>query len=183
MFFIPPTTLVVQDREGLLSYTQDDLIKYAGHERLIASAVVMRLFYEAFKDLSPLEPPYRDEIYIISSYPGKGVRDCIEMVTRSVTERRFEYLPDIAPESAPRTPIGGAMYFRVSYRGKAFSYTFSSDILNSKWCSEVIENQEGSASMEQHATYMNYKFKVVADLLTRPDAVLSTRLLDNQEGI
>ena len=174
MFSQTPFNVCVREDEGVLSFTRDDMLAYAGLEQLIASGVALRLLSQAFADLSPDEYPERDEIRILTAFPGKGVHDCLELVTRCVTRRRFVLDTSAAPDGAPTTPVGGAMYYEVAYRGRAFSYTFSPDIFDTKWRRQVALYTNGAETVEAHAAYVAYKYAVLGELMTRPDVFAST---------
>lgn len=176
MFSQTPFNLCVREPEGILSFTRDDMLGYAGLGQLIASGVVMRLFSRAFSDLCPGgDVPARSDIRVLTAFPGKGVRDCIELVTRAVTEGRFILDTEAAPAFAPTTPVGGAMYYEVAYRGKAFAYTFSPDIFDDQWRAEVAEYTNGAERLEDHARYVGYKYQVLGELMNRPDVFIDVR--------
>jgi hypothetical protein len=171
MLYQTPYVLTVRDPEGLISFSRENMMSYAGLGQLIASGVVMCLLNRAFSDLCPNSVPWRDRIRILSAFPGQGVIDSIELVTRAVTSGRFILDPDAAPADAPKTPAGGAMYYEVAYEDRGFAYTFSKNIFNEYWSSQVLSNQDGCPSEESHADYIRYKLEVVAQLLTRNDAI------------
>ena len=172
MFSRRPDCLVVSEPEGTLSFNREDMIRYAGHGQIIASGVVFRLLQRAFMDLSPQEPPSRKDILVLTAFPGEGVRDCIELVTRAVTDGRFTLDVNVAPSGAPSSPIGGGMYFEVGYRGKAFAYTFNPEIFDEHWYQSVQNFQDGCDSSENHGRYVSYKYGVLGELLAREDVFI-----------
>ena len=179
MFSQTPFNLCVREEEGILSFTRDDMLGYAGLGQLIASGVVMRLLSRAFSDLCPAgEVPERSGIRILTAFPGQGVHDCIELVTRAVTQGRFILDPSAAPAGAPSTPVGGAMYYEIAYRGKAFAYTFSPDIFDDRWRNEVTEYTAGAERLADHAGYVGYKYQVLGELMTRLDVFSSVTPCD-----
>ena len=75
MFFETPQTICVRDEEGVISFNREDLIRYSGQGHLIASALIMRLFSDAFARLSPSAPPLRRDIRVLSAFSGLGFLD------------------------------------------------------------------------------------------------------------
>ena len=118
-FYETPQTITVRDEEGVMSFGREDLIRYSGQGHLIASALIMRLLTDAFARLSPNEPPFRKDIRVLSAFPGLGVRDHIELVTRAVTDKRYFLDTEAGPQNAPTSAIGGRMYFVVAVKDKA----------------------------------------------------------------
>ncbi len=171
-----PFSVQVREPEGVLSFTRDDMIKYAGIDNLIASGVTMRLLSRAFRDLAIDAVPNRRELYFLSAFAGAGVRDCIELVTRAWTEGR--YILDKDAATVPATPLGGAMYYEVAYRDRAFAYTFSEEIFDKNWCDLVASYQEGAANRKDHADYIAYKFSILGRILSDPKVFAEIRACD-----
>lgn len=175
MLYDTPLVLTVRESEGLITYTREDLIRYAGHGHVIASGLIMRLFDRAFRDLSPEKPPMRRELHVLSAFPGLGVRDGIELVTHAVTDGRFKLDLDAGGSDAPPSPIGGRMYFEVSYQGRTFAYTLRPDLFNDEWREKVAAYQKGATDVEMHARYVAYKYGFLGRLLTASDPFLIAR--------
>ena len=173
MFVETPFSVRVREPDGILSFTRDDMIAYAGLENVIASAVTLRLLSRAFADLTEDGVPDRRSIRILTAFAGEGVRDCIELVTRAVTPGRFVLDPSAA--TFPATPIGGAMYFEVACADRAMAYTFSESIFDAEWCRQVAAYQQGTADPAVHAAYVAYKFAKVGRILAMPDVFAEVR--------
>lgn len=173
MFVETPFSVHVREPEGVLAFTRDDMIAYAGLENLIASAVTLRLLSRAFADLTEDGVPVRRDIRILTAFAGEGVRDCIELVTRAVTQGRF--VLDQSAAEKPATPLGGAMYFEVAYRGRAMAYTFSDSVFDDEWCRQVSAYQRGADDPAVHAAYVAYKFAKVGSILADPNVFADVR--------
>ncbi len=169
MYFPLKNFVVVHDPEGDIVFEREDLMKYSGPRGLIASGLVIRLLARAFDDLSPHEPPARSELKFVTAFPGSDVLDGFELVTKAVSGRRCIVDLAKAPKDAPASPVGGAMYFEVVYRGKAMAYTFSKEIFTVEWVQEVLQNQENSPTIEDHAKYLQYKHSVLGKILAMPN--------------
>lgn len=172
MYFQMKNFVVVREPEGSLVFQLEDLMRYSGPRGLIASGLTMKLLNRAFNDLSPEEPPMRNEIYILSSFPGSDVVDGFELVTRAVTRGRYILDQAKAPKDAPPSPAGGFMYFEIGYRNKCFAYTLSPDIFDKKWFDAVAAKQEGCKTEAEHAAYLAYKYSVLGKLIASSDPFL-----------
>ncbi len=164
-----PFSLRVRDPEGVISFTRENIIAYAGLDQLIASAVVMRLLSSAFSALTEDGTPWRHQLRILTAFGGRGVHDALELVTRAVTRNRFIYDPTVG--SGPATPEGGKMYFEVCYGTRALGFRFSERLFDETWRARVISEQAGCPSASEHAAYMAYKYGIVGELLSAPDAI------------
>ena len=111
------TTLVVRDHDEPIDISFEDLLKYHGRSSIAGVAHAFKAMERAFPLLSPGGPPDRYDITVESGFPGGGARDAFEMVTRCVTEDRYQLTPEPAPTGAPVAP-GGYFFFRLGYRGK-----------------------------------------------------------------
>ena len=166
VFCHTPNAILVRDDEGVYAIDREDLIKYSGRSGLIASGVIMRLLTEAFHDLSPNEVPHRDSIRVLSAFPGQGVRDGIEFITRAVTKGRFILDTSAGSEMAAPSPIGGRMYFEVAIGDRAMAYSYSDTLFDKKWFDEVLKNQMGTLDYETHENYLVYKYGFLGGLLS-----------------
>jgi hypothetical protein len=109
------TTLVVLDHGDPISISFDDLLKYHGRSSIAGVAHAFKAMERAFPLLSPEGPPARWEITVESGFPGGGARDAFEMVTRAVTDDRYQLATDTDSVDAPEAP-GGRFFFRLGYR-------------------------------------------------------------------
>lgn len=109
------TTLVVLDHGDEISISFDDLLKYHGRSSVAGVAHAFKAMERAFPLLSPDGPPARADLTVESGFPGGGARDAFEMVTRAVTEDRYQLAPDRESVDAPEAP-GGRFFFRLGYR-------------------------------------------------------------------
>jgi hypothetical protein len=109
------TTLEVLDHGDPISISFDDLLKYHGRSSIAGVAHAFKAMERAFALLSPQQPPARWEITVESGFPGGGARDAFEMVTRSVTDDRYQLAADADSFDAPEAP-GGRFFFRLGYR-------------------------------------------------------------------
>jgi hypothetical protein len=104
---IPPVQFVtVADQDGQVAIGRDDLVRYAGPAQIVASALCLRLFARALEDLSLGVPPHRDSIRVLVAFPGDGILDCIEMITRARTRGHLIIDTEAGPADAPLARVG-----------------------------------------------------------------------------
>lgn len=92
-------------------------ILYHGKDSIGGLSLGYRLMYWALSYLAEDgEVPKREDIYFRTAFPGPGLRDAVEMISRAVTYGRYEVL-DTAPDGSPEG-VYGHMYFEISLRDK-----------------------------------------------------------------
>ena len=106
--------LEVRDHGDLLRFTFDDLIRYSGRSSIGGVAHGFKVMEQALPLLGGGAAPDRVDISIESAFGGGGARDAFEMVTRAVTDGRFRFDADLAPEGPP-SPMG-QYFFQFSHR-------------------------------------------------------------------
>ena len=110
------TLLHVVDQGRVLSFGLDDLNRYHGPEAPGGVAHGFVVMCRAWPLLCPEGPPERRAIRLDTAFPGPGVRDAVELVTRAVTGQR--YLVDPALGRPDRGATLERYVFRFGYRDK-----------------------------------------------------------------
>jgi len=106
----------VLDRETLLAFSFEDILKYHGPGSPGGAALAFKVLERALPLLDPDGPCRRREITVETAFAGPGARDAFEMVTRCVTDERFFVDSTLArPE---RGPTLERFVFRLDYRGR-----------------------------------------------------------------
>jgi hypothetical protein len=82
-------TIVVQERERIIEFSFDDLMRYHGPGSPAGVANAFKVLQRAFALLSPTAPPDRRSVVVRTAFQGPGARDGIEAVTRAVTDGRY----------------------------------------------------------------------------------------------
>ncbi len=165
---LPLQFITVRDRDGLVAIGRDDLIRYAGPSEVVASALCLRLFARAFKDLSPDTPPTRNDIKVLVAFPGDGILDCVEMITRARTRGRLTINTEAGPEGVPPS-IVGRFYFEVSIAGKAKGYSLGHGFFTDAFVTQIRRHMDGTAAPEEFADYQVAKHALIGRLLGTPD--------------
>jgi hypothetical protein len=82
-------SLAVEECDRTITFTFDDVLRYAGPHSPAGVAIAFRALQHAFGVLSPDAPPERRSVAIRTPFRGPGARDAFEAVTRAVTDGRF----------------------------------------------------------------------------------------------
>ena len=159
-----PLFISVAEPEGVLSFGRDDLLKYAGPSQLIASALTLRLFAQAFSDLSPAAPPLRSDIRVLTAFPGDGILACTEMITRAWTQGRLTIDEGAGPAEAPPA-LPGRFYFEVWVAGRGRAYWPRPGFFTDEFRDLVVRFQDGAGSAEEQAAYLAFKHALIGRLL------------------
>lgn len=159
--------LTVAEPEGQIFFGRDDLLRYAGPSQLIASALVLRLLAQAFADLSPGQPPLRSDIHVLTAFPGDGILDCVELVTRARTQDRLSIDTEAGPPEAPPA-LPGRFYFEVRIGARARAYWPRDGFFSEEFRQRVTRFQEGAGSAAELDDYLAYKHALIGRLLGAP---------------
>ncbi len=174
----PPIQFVaVADRDGIMAIGRDDLVKYAGAEQIVASALCLRLFALAFDDLSPGVPPLREAISVLVAFPGDGILDCVEMITRARTRGRLKVDTEAGPADVPPAIIG-RFYFEISIRDQSAGYSLRNGFFTNDFLDMVKKHQSGNTTADEIAEYQNRKHALIGSILgaTSQDLFLRTAI-------
>lgn len=169
----PQQTLFISvaEPEGQLVFGRDDLLRYAGPSQLIASAVVLRLLAQAFADLSPGQAPLRSEIHVLTAFPGDGILDCVELVTRARTQGRLIIDTEAGPAEAPPA-LPGRFYFEVRIGTRARAYWPVEGLFTDEFRQRVVQFQDGAGTPAELEDYLAFKHALIGRLLGAPDGRL-----------
>jgi hypothetical protein len=161
--------IAVRDHHEILEFSPASLYAYCGPTQIIASALMFRLFERAFRDLSPQSPPDREDIRFLTGFPGTGIAECVELVTRIQTRHpeRFSVQEETVPQEAPRAG-GGALYFEVQIKERRKGYWPHRDLFNDTFRKNVELYQDGGGTAEEQEAYMTYKKQLAAAILHAP---------------
>ena len=116
MAVIDSATLHVVERGRRIAFAFDDVLDYHGGGSPGGAAIAFKLLERALPLLDPDGPCERREIVVETAFGGPGARDCVELVTRAVSDGRYRVDPALArPE---RGPALERFVFRLGYRGR-----------------------------------------------------------------
>lgn len=168
--------IAVKDHGEELSFTWENLYSYCGQTQIIATAIMFRLFRRAFADLVPAGVPDREGISLLVGFPGVGLGECAELVTRvrSRHPERYTVDPSAAPEEAPRAGTG-FMYFEVTYGGRTLGYYPPQELFNDTFRYNVKTFQgENEITDREYEEYLAFKRDLAQKILDYPEDKLFT---------
>lgn len=115
--WIAPAITVLENGRPL-TFSLQTAFDYHGWDAVGGVVLGFRLLQRAIAELCPEGLPERRRFEVFTNFPGLGVRDTFELVTRMVTGGRFTL---DASFTDPRTPEGvtGGVYFRFTLDGKS----------------------------------------------------------------
>jgi hypothetical protein len=174
---MPKPIIAVRENNLVLEFSPASLYAYCGPSQIIASALMFRLFERAFRDLSPELPPDRDDIQFLAGFPGAGIAECVELVTRIKTRRpgRFSVKREAAPPEAPLT-VSGALYFEVQIGERRKGYWPPKELFDDVFRENVRLFQDGGGAAKEQENYFAYKKRLSAVILRAPgETFLSSR--------
>lgn len=165
---VPLQFVAVRDIDGIVAIGRDDLVRYAGPGQVVASALCLRLFARAFADLSPDAPPNRDDIHVLVAFPGPGILDCVEMITRAVSRGRLNIDTRAGPAEAPPA-LAGRFYFEVSVGATARGYWLAEEFFTPQFVDQIRRHQDGAGTAAERADYLMAKHTLIGRLLGASD--------------
>jgi hypothetical protein len=166
---MPNNVIAVRDEGEILEFSPASLYVYCGPTQIIASALMFRLFERAFVDLSSEAPPKREDIQFLSGFPGTGIAECVELVTRIRTRwpERFHVNMEAAPPEAPAA-VSGALYFEVQIKDRRMGYWPPRELFDDGFRKNVSLFQDGGGTTKEQEAYLAYKKQVAAVILRTP---------------
>lgn len=107
----------IRDHGTVLTIGYEDCVKYHGRTNIGGVALGFRLLQRAFAGLG-LVLPDREPVTFFTAFPGIGVRDAIEMVTRAHTRGAYRVDTDFPAPQAPEA-AAGRFFFEFGYGERA----------------------------------------------------------------
>jgi hypothetical protein len=174
---MPEGVITIREAGEILEFSPASLYAYCGPGQIIASALMFRLFEQAFRDLSPELPPDREDIQFLAGFPGAGIAECVELVTRIRTRHpeRFTVKAGAAPPDAPLT-ASGALYFEVQVGERRRGYWPPGTLFDDVFRKNVGLYQDGGGTAKEREGYAAYKKRLSAAILRAPrEGLFSSR--------
>lgn len=154
-----------------LSFTRSDLVRYAGPDQIIATALMFQIFRCAFAQLAPEGKLQRNEVSMQIGFPGPGVVDCTELVLRGRTRNEINVtvktkdLPLEAPEA-----LVGRFYFEFEYEGKRIGLWPVDGFFTDEFRNMVTQFQPRKGSEQEQAAFQAFKQDMIGRLMgTEPN--------------
>jgi len=107
------TEIRVLDHGTELAVSFETCVAFHGRTSIGGLALGFRVMQLALIDLAPGRVPERDEIRFRTAFPGPGLRDAVEMVSRAVTRGAYTVDESLAGPDVPEAPRG-RLWFEVT---------------------------------------------------------------------
>ena len=159
-------SLNVADNHQLFSFSVQDAFNYHGYDAVGGVVLGFRLLQRAISLLSPQDDPLqRRELALFTAFPGRGARDCFELVTRMVSENRFILDVDFDQTEAQQG-LTGRFYFEFSYRSKKVSLAPVGGQPTTEFLKIGRASKQPDATPEVQRQWMVAKYQLANTLLT-----------------
>lgn len=166
-------TVSVMDSGIRLDISFEDCVRYHGRTSIGGVALGFRLVQKALSDLCPDEVPERAEISVRTAFPGPGLRDAIEMVTRAVTRGAYEIDTGAAPGTAPEAAIG-RLWFEIRIRGRVAVYQAVSGAMSDEFIGLARKSHGEGLTADQNKRWTRLKEDLAAHVMAaRAEDVLA----------
>lgn len=173
MNIVAPSHAVVLDSGIRLEISFDDVVRFHGRTSIGGAALGFRLIQRALTDLTPEAPPERATIHFVTAFPGPGLRDAIEMVTRAVTRGAYKFDLECAPVTAPEA-AKGRFWFEVTIAERKAAYQPPTGLLTAEFIdlSRKSINQTLDANEANRWTAAKEELAACVMALTPNDALV-----------
>lgn len=164
-------TITVLDGGRPLAFTHADLSRYHGFNAPGGIAHALKIMARGFALLGPVE---RRALHVATAFPGDGVRDSFELVTRAVTGGRYTVDPALALPDAP--PTRAPFVFLLSLEGRTVRLTLRDGMVRDDF---IAMARKTGRSAEEEARFMGMKQEMADRILPlAPEAVYDAVLLN-----
>ena len=168
-------SITVLDNGRPVTFTLDNAMNYHGYDAVGGVALGFRLLQRAIALLSPDALPERRQFEVFTNFPGLGVRDTFELVTRMVTGGRFTLDASFVD---PRTPEGvtGGVYFRFSLNGKTVELAPAEGHPSKRFVRCGRASKRPDVTEQELMEWKEVKYEL-ANLLLGLDAEIAVRII------
>lgn len=165
-------TVRVLDSGVLVTIGFDDCVRYHGRTSIGGLALGFRLMQKAIGDLAPQAPPERATIAFRTAFPGPGLRDAVEMVTRAVTRGAYRVDLEAAPAEAPEA-VAGRLWFEVTIGDRRQAYATVPGAMSPEFIELGRKSHRDGLDAAETARWSELKEALAATIMAaRPDDVL-----------
>lgn len=172
-------SLDLKEGDCPLSFTHSDMVRYAGPDKIIATALMFQLFRCAFAHLAPDRLVERNEVSMQIGFPSPGVVDCTELVLRGRTRNEINVTVKTKdlPQEAPQALVG-RFYFEFEYEGKRIGLYPIEGLFTDAFRTMTSRFQARRGSDEEQARYQAFEQDMVERLMgTEPDTLFHLKQL------
>ena len=160
------TALTIQDIDGPLEITFDDLKKYHGTRSICGLSVGFTVLRAAWASLSDGEPLDRNDISVATAFGGAGARDAIEMITRAVSRDAFDVVKDKQADAQIAEAAKGAYWYRITVKGRVIEFGLKQSVLPDDFVRLRRKQLAGDATAEQKVAFRGSQIELSSRLLS-----------------
>lgn len=158
-----PGTIDVVDHGEALSFSFTDMMKYHGPDAPGGVAHAFKVMERVLPLLDDHGPPERRDITIHTAFGGPGARDAFELVTRAVTEDRYDVDPVLERPERGRTLE--RYVFSLGYRGRTVTVQIRQGLVVDEF---VVLAQKDDRTPEEERRLTVLKQEMADRLMARP---------------
>lgn len=155
--------LELAERGQRLAFSFDDLMRYHGPGSPGGVAHAYKVLERALPLLEPDGLCERRELVVATAFGGPGARDAIEMVTRAVTDGRFEVTADLERPELGRTRE--RFVFLLSYRGRSATLVLREGFVTDEFL-DLARTDDRTAAQEDRLDLL--KREMAERVMTQP---------------
>ncbi|MEX2586869.1 MAG: hypothetical protein WD602_02600 [Actinomycetota bacterium] len=153
----------VADKGRIAAFSFEEMLKYHGPDYPGGVAHSFKVMQRAVPLLDPAGPAERRAIHIRTAFSGPGGRDGFELVTRAVSEGRFEVDPALERPERGRTLE--RYVFEFTYGPRKLTLTIREGFVVDEFI-ELARRQDRTEAEEAHLTLL--KQQMTDRLLASP---------------
>ena len=160
------TALTIQDIDGPIEITFDDLKKYHGTRSLCGLSVGFTVLRAAWASLSDGEPLDRHDISVATAFGGAGARDAVEMITRAVSRDAFELVSNKQADAQIAEAAKGAYWYRITAKGRVIEFGLKQTVLPDDFVRLRRKLMAGDATAEETVAFRALQIELSNRLLS-----------------
>lgn len=154
------------DAGNKLTLHVSEAFHYHGFDAPGGVALGFRLLQKALACLAPEEAwPDRRQLTLFTSFPGRGLKDTMEMTTRMISDGRYCVETDFCDKRVQEGVCGG-FYFRFGYRGREVELAPVEGYPGREFVRLGRASKQPDFDAEQAVAWTRAKFALANTLLT-----------------
>ena len=156
----------VKDQDDLIEFNFADLKKYHGTKSICGLTVSYKVMERGFELLADAVGEIeRTKISIATAFPGPGLRDGFELVTRAYSRDRYKIVRDIEPSESMAAAARGTYYFRIDHGASSVELGLDPKEVHPDFLRLRRKQLDGVANPEELEAFRNLQFEMSNRLL------------------
>ena len=154
----------VCDADEHLSFHMQDALRYHGYDAVGGVVLGFRLLQQAIAQLAPEALPQRRAFEVLTAFPGLGFRDCMELITRCVSENRFHLNTNLHNPQV-QEGVQGRLHFEFGYHGQRIVLSPIAGALSAEFIALGRASKQPGFTQQQQQAWRQAKFALANTLL------------------